>query len=81
MGSLEKDASASSASGHKTRILPIGRSAKEYYEPFPPNHFAPKAGHQKLDIAIIGAGIAGLTAAVALLQSGHNVEVRRGLSC
>ena len=81
MKSLEKDASASSASGHTNRLLPNGRTAGEYYEPFPPNHFAPKAGHQKLDIAIIGAGVAGLISAVALLQSGHNVEVRRGLSC
>lgn len=56
-------------------ILPNGRLRDEYYKPYPPNHFAPKPGHQKLDIAIIGAGIAGLLTAVALVQSGHNVEV------
>ncbi|RVX74932.1 hypothetical protein B0A52_01209 [Exophiala mesophila] len=57
------------------RTLPNGRSREQYYKPFPPNHFAPKPGDQKLDIAIIGAGIAGLLTAVALVQSGHNVEV------
>lgn len=58
-----------------SRILPNGRTFGEYYAPFPPNSFAPKPGSKKLDVAIIGAGIAGLSAAVALLQSGHNVEV------
>lgn len=51
-----------------------GDSKDDYYKPFPPNYFAPKPGNQVLDIGIIGAGIAGLTAAVALVQSGHNVE-------
>ena len=55
--------------------LPNGRLRDEYYKPYPSNHFAPKSSHQKLDIAIIGAGIAGLITAVALVQSGHNVEV------
>jgi hypothetical protein len=58
------------------RRLPNGRTANIYYEPFPPNYFAPGPGHEKLDVAIIGAGIAGLIAAVALAQSGHCVEVR-----
>ena len=57
------------------RKLPNGHHEENYYKPFPPNHFAPKDGDQKLDIGIVGAGIAGLTAAVALLQCGHNVEV------
>ena len=48
---------------------------KEYYRDPPPNSFAPKEGDASLDIAIIGAGIAGLSAAVALTQCGHNVEV------
>ena len=56
--------------------LPNGRLRDEYYRPYPPNSFAPKPGHQELDIAIIGAGIAGLLTAVALVQSGHHVEVR-----
>ncbi|KAK5050468.1 hypothetical protein LTR84_003749 [Exophiala bonariae] len=59
-----------------SRLLRNGRYAGEYYKPFPPNHFAPKPGQQSLDIAIIGAGIAGLNAAVALVQSGHNVELK-----
>ncbi len=49
----------------------------EYYRPLPPNTFAPKEGHQALEIAVIGAGIAGLMAAIALSQSGHNVEASR----
>ena len=46
----------------------------EYYRPLPANTFAPKEGHHALDVAVIGAGIAGLMAAIALSQSGHNVE-------
>lgn len=48
----------------------------------PPGYFAPGPGDQILNIGIVGAGIAGLAAAIALVQSGHNVEVRRipGLS-
>lgn len=58
-------------------LFSIGRHSGDYYKPFPPNYFAPKLGSQTLNIGIVGAGIAGLTAAVALVQSGHNVEVRR----
>jgi NADPH-dependent 2,4-dienoyl-CoA reductase/sulfur reductase-like enzyme len=32
-------------------------------------------GYEALDIAIVGAGIAGLGAAIALCRNGHNVEV------
>ena len=60
--------------------LPNGRLKDEYYAPFEPNYFAPKPGHQKLDIAIIGAGIAGLMTAITLVQSGHNVEVSQATS-
>lgn len=66
----------SASENGRGRKLVNGRLAEEYYEPFPPNHFAPGANHQKLQVGIVGAGIAGLTAAVALLQSGHDVEVR-----
>lgn len=57
-----------------SRQLQNGHYADEYYKAFPPNYFAPKPGHQALEIGIVGAGIAGLAAAVALVQSGHNVE-------
>ena len=59
------------------RRLINGRMADKYYEPFPSNFFAPISRHARLEITIIGAGIAGLSAAVALTQSGHNVEVLR----
>lgn len=62
----------SSATGIR---LSNGRLRDEYYEPLSPDHFAPKSGDQILDIGIIGAGIAGLAAAAALVQSGHNVDV------
>jgi len=67
---------AHSLSGAKgiSRPLRDGDSKDNYYKPFPANYFAPKPGNQALDIGIVGAGIAGLTAAVALVQSGHNVE-------
>ncbi|KAJ9615479.1 hypothetical protein H2200_001554 [Cladophialophora chaetospira] len=55
--------------------LSNGRLKDEYYKPIPPDIFAPKPGDQILDIGIVGAGIAGLAAAIALVQSGHNVEV------
>ena len=55
--------------------LPNGRLKDEYYAPFPREYLAPGPGHQALDIGIIGAGIAGLTCAIALAQCGHHVEV------
>ncbi|KAI1616999.1 2-polyprenyl-6-methoxyphenol hydroxylase [Exophiala viscosa] len=62
--------------------LSNGRLKSEYYEPIPPDHFLPKPGDQILDIGIIGSGIAGLAAAIGLIQSGHNVELyeRSGFS-
>ncbi|KAF3070005.1 3-hydroxybenzoate 6-hydroxylase 1 [Trichoderma lentiforme] len=36
---------------------------------------APKKGAKSLNVGIIGAGIAGLTAAIAMSQSGHDVEI------
>jgi ribulose 1,5-bisphosphate synthetase/thiazole synthase len=41
----------------------------------PAHIFAPGPGFKRLDIAIDGAGIAGLGAAIGLCQSGHRVEV------
>jgi predicted NAD/FAD-dependent oxidoreductase len=35
----------------------------------------PSPEEVRLDVGIIGAGIAGLGAAIALAQAGHNVEV------
>jgi hypothetical protein len=57
-------------------LLSNGRLRSEYYKPIPPNHFAPKPDDEVLNIGIVGAGIAGLATASALLQSGHHVEVR-----
>ena len=55
--------------------LANGRLKDEYHAPIPPDTFTPRPGDQILDIGIIGAGIAGLAAAAALVQSGHNVDV------
>lgn len=44
-----------------------------------PVDFTPGPGEGRLDVGIIGAGIAGLGAAVALGQAGHNVEVSQYL--
>lgn len=49
--------------------------ASEYFQDVPPDSFKPGPNHKTLDIAIVGAGIAGLSAAISLSQSGHNVEV------
>jgi len=35
----------------------------------------PSPEEKRLEVGIIGAGIAGLGAAIALAQAGHNVEV------
>ncbi len=35
---------------------------------------APRNDDQILNVGIVGAGIGGLTAAIALAESGHNVE-------
>jgi hypothetical protein len=52
-----------------------GRLKDEYYECIPPDFFAPRLGDKTLDVGIVGAGIAGLAAAIALVQAGHDVEV------
>ena len=72
--SLTEKAATSNSS---TTKLSNGRLKDEYYKPVPPDNFAPRPGDQILNIGIVGAGIAGLAAASALVQSGHNVEVRR----
>ncbi|KAL1983996.1 hypothetical protein VTN96DRAFT_9681 [Rasamsonia emersonii] len=41
----------------------------------PPDAFAPGPGDVSLDVGIVGAGIAGLSAAIALTRSGHRVEI------
>lgn len=81
MGNSTQVARSFPGANGTSRELRNGRHADEYYKPFPPNYFAPKANHQVLDIGIVGAGIAGLTAAVALVQSGHNVEASRREEC
>lgn len=40
----------------------------------PPIDLTPNPGEGRLEIGIIGAGIAGLGAAIALGQAGHDVE-------
>ena len=69
--SMEKAAISNSS----TTKLSNGRLKDEYYKPVRPDDFTPRPGDQILNIGIIGAGIAGLAAASALVQSGHNVEV------
>ncbi len=44
-----------------------------------PVDLTPGPGERRLDVGIIGAGIAGLGAAVALGQAGHDVEVGRSV--
>lgn len=58
-----------------TSWLTNGLSMDKYLAPIASDHFVPRTGDQVLDIGIIGAGIAGLSAAIALTQSGHNVKV------
>lgn len=41
-----------------------------------PQSCGPEQGENGLKVGIIGAGIAGLGAAIALSRSGHHVEVR-----
>jgi 2-polyprenyl-6-methoxyphenol hydroxylase-like FAD-dependent oxidoreductase len=52
----------------------------EYLEDPPAGIFAPVEMDKALDIAIVGAGIAGLAAAAGLLRSGHRVEVCRSIT-
>ncbi|OQV00738.1 FAD binding domain-containing protein [Cladophialophora immunda] len=52
-----------------SRRLRNGRDKDVYYKPFPPNYFAPKAGHQTLNIGVIGAGVS--------LLDAHSLEVLR----
>lgn len=53
----------------------------QYHSDPPKDIFAPKAGERRLSIGIIGAGIAGLSAAIGLTKSGHDVEVRTPFPC
>ncbi len=48
--------------------------ADDYFKDVPAHIFEPVGSDKILEIAIIGAGIAGLAAAAGLLQSGHDVE-------
>ncbi|KAH8803320.1 putative salicylate hydroxylase [Xylogone sp. PMI_703] len=47
----------------------------EYYTDVDPHIFEPSPTDMILNIAIVGAGIAGLAAATALVRSGHHVEI------
>ncbi|KAL9114910.1 MAG: hypothetical protein Q9227_001153 [Pyrenula ochraceoflavens] len=49
---------------------------KNYYEYPPAGIFAPREDDGKLSVGIIGAGIAGLSAAIGLSRSGHDIFER-----
>jgi NADPH-dependent 2,4-dienoyl-CoA reductase/sulfur reductase-like enzyme len=53
----------------------------DYFKDVPAHVFEPEATDKPLDIAIIGAGIAGLAAAAGLSRCGHNVEVGSSPQC
>ena len=42
---------------------------------FPPEPGAPRPGAPKLRVAILGAGLAGMSTAIELLDQGHSVEL------
>lgn len=53
----------------------MSQSASAFAGPIPADAFRPGPDDKSLEVGIIGAGIAGLGAAVALRYSGHKVEV------
>lgn len=64
---------------HSDGELP--RERDEYFSDLPKGIFAPNAGDTTLSVGIIGAGIAGLSAAIGLSRSGHDVEVCECFRC
>jgi NADPH-dependent glutamate synthase beta subunit-like oxidoreductase len=61
---------------HKV-LRSLGRAAGNYTR----LDLTPRAEDRCLEIGVIGAGIAGLGAAIAMCQAGHNVEVGSKASC
>jgi len=52
-----------------------GQTDPQYLKDPPQHIYEPKPEDKVLDIAVIGAGIAGLAAAAGLCRSGHRVQV------
>ena len=57
----------------------MSQSDSAFIGPTPVDAFKPGSVDKSLEVGIVGAGIAGLAAAVALRHSGHTVEVGEDL--
>ena len=75
---MDVGSQASSSEVHKEQIIPVADATVPYWRTelsrIDEYHSTPELPSQ-CDIAIIGAGIGGLSAAIALGKSGHKVTV------